>query len=437
MRDQSDQRAQTQSSLESLRGKDLTKVLNAPSPFEAKTRDEELARWANWSWGLESWIITLDHGFAAGIDLITAQGNNEIRMSALSLKDQERSQLMFGILSVLLHEHGKRLLRPIPDRNGYEAYRSLLVDLLPGSRSRMLALLQMINQWPSFDHKQGYSQQMMKLEAAFNEYDSQSSTPLSEDIKIACLLRCVTGQLKQHLNVAVTDKTKYADLRSLVLRCGNAQTRRDTAVAATYSLGDGRGSSGFQPMDVDAIGALSYKGKNTGKDYKGKPKGKDYNKGKSKDGKGKPQQYPKGKDQGKGWNNQQQNKGKNKGKGNVKNDSEVCLYCGKRGHWKRDCYKYKSDMAKGIKQVASGDDATTVNDSASVAASASTVAPSHSASNAQAPRRIQMISRFEHSDLDLTDLTEIDDYADADSAEECVLGFGGVLRAVQAAGCLR
>ena len=437
MRDQSDQRAQTQSSLESLRGKDLTKVLNAPSPFEAKTRDEELARWANWSWGLESWIITLDHGFAAGIDLIKAQGSNEIRMSSLSLKDQERSQLMFGILSGLLHERGKRLLRSIPDRNGYEAYRSLLVDLLPGSRSRMLALLQMINQWPSFDHKQGYAQQMMKLEAAFNEYDTQSSTPLSEDIKIACLLRCVTGQLKQHLNVAVTEKTKYADLRSLVLRWDNAQTRWDTAVAATYSLGDGRGSSGFQPMDVDAIGALSYKGKSKGKDYKGKAKGKDYNnKGKSKDGKGKPQQYPKGKDQGKGWNNQQQNKGKNKGKGNVKNDSEVCLYCGKRGHWKRDCYKYKSDMAKGIKQVASADDATTVNDAASVAASASTVAPSHSASNAQAPRRIQMISRFDHSDLDLTDLTEIDDYADADSAEECVLGFGGVLRAVQAAGCL-
>ena len=66
---------------------------------------------------------------------------------------------------------------------------------------------------------------MMKLESAFNEYDIQSPQPLSEDIKIACLLRCVSGQLKQHLNVAVTDKTKYADLRALVLRWDNAQTR--------------------------------------------------------------------------------------------------------------------------------------------------------------------------------------------------------------------
>ena len=72
MRDQSDQRVQTQSSLESLRGKDLTKVLNAPSPFDAKTRDEELAKWSAWSWQFESWLGTLDPGFVAGIDLIKA-----------------------------------------------------------------------------------------------------------------------------------------------------------------------------------------------------------------------------------------------------------------------------------------------------------------------------------------------------------------------------
>ena len=167
---------------------------------------------------MEAWLGTLDNGFAQAMDLIRAQGSMEIEMATLSEKDKERSQLLFGILSGLLHERGKRLLRSIKDRNGYEAYRALLVDLLPGNRSRMLALLQLINQWPGFDGKQGFAQQMMKLESAFNEYDTQSPQPLSDDIKIACLLRCVSGQLKQHLNVAVTDKTKYADLRALVLR---------------------------------------------------------------------------------------------------------------------------------------------------------------------------------------------------------------------------
>ena len=61
--------------------------------------------------------LFLDHGFAAGIDLIKTQESNEIRISSLSLKDQERLQLMLGILSDFLHERGKRLFCLIPDRN--------------------------------------------------------------------------------------------------------------------------------------------------------------------------------------------------------------------------------------------------------------------------------------------------------------------------------
>ena len=420
MREQTEQRQQSQSSLESLRGKDLTKALNPPPAFEAKTRDEELAKWSAWSWQFEAWLGTLDPGFATGLELIKSQGSNEIKMSTLSVKDQERSQLLFGILSGLLHERGKRSLRAITDRNGFEAYRALLVDLLPGSRSRLLALLQVINSWPSFDQKQGFSQQMLKLEAAFGEYDSQSTVALSEDIKIACLLRCVTGQLKQHLNVAVTEKTKYSDLRQLVLRWDNAQTRWDTAVAATYALGDGRGSGG-QPMDVDAIGAVSWKGKGKGKN-KGKDKGK--SKGKGKDGKGKGN---KGKDQSKGsWSQQYQQGskggGKDKGK-SAKDQSEKCLYCGKFGHWKRDCYKYKKDLANGtVRQVADDGGSTVVNDAAST--TASSVGPSHSVSNvAPTPRRVQMISRMD----DMVDLTTIDD------DDDNIIGFGGSLRVLQAA----
>ncbi|MBN6697926.1 DDE-type integrase/transposase/recombinase, partial [Escherichia coli] len=33
---------------------------------------------------------------------------------------------------------------------------------------------------------------------------------------------------------------------------------------------------------------------------------------------------------------------------------DVCLYCGKKGHWKRDCRKYKADQEKGKKQQTQG-----------------------------------------------------------------------------------
>ena len=132
---------------------------------------------------------------------------------------------------------------------------------------------------------------------------------------------------------------------------------------------------GPAPMEIDMV---TDKGKG-----KGKGKGKDKGKGKGhqgKSGKGK------SKDRGKG-------KGGKKG-GNV--DAQSCLYCHKKGHWKRDCRKLKSDIAKGI--VTSDANGVVraveqVGDNASVTASpsaVSTVAPSHSASNAQ-PKRIARV----------------------------------------------
>ena len=71
--------------------------------------------------------------------------------------------------------------------------------------------------------------------------------------------------------------------------------------------------------------------------------GKGKGKGKHKGGKGKGKSDAKGKGKGKGYGG-----GHSQGKGNEGKhgggSNNTCLYCGKAGHWKRDCYKFKQDQ---------------------------------------------------------------------------------------------
>ena len=104
------------------------------------------------------------------------------------------------------------------DRNGYEAYRRLSQDWVPNSRSRVLSLLHMLGEWPVFEPKQGIHMQLNRVGDAMLEYETISGTSLSENQKLATLLRCLTGQLRSHCNLAVTGKTTYNELRAMILR---------------------------------------------------------------------------------------------------------------------------------------------------------------------------------------------------------------------------
>ena len=111
------------------------------------------------------------------------------------------------------------------------------------------------------------------------------------------------------------------------------------------------------------------KGKQKGKNNKGKGKGKPvFPKGKSK---GKSSDKGKGKSNssGKGYGDGSKNPSKNTYAGKV--DYNSCAYCGKPGHWAKDCHKKKADMQ--VRQVEEGDSKDTVINSGTAAASTSAV----------------------------------------------------------------
>jgi hypothetical protein len=184
--------------------------------------------------------------------------------------------------------------------------------------------------WKEFDMKGALLAQIVKLEEAFREYDKISPQPLAVEMKFAILLRCITGQLRMHINVTLKEDASYDTLRETVLQYDQASIRWTEAMALGTSRTDDGGPA---PLEVDRV--KGGKGKDKGK--KGKVKGRDFkgsNKGKhSKSVGGK----PKGKDKGKGIDYGKHGKSAVQGHGKGPLPADVCKLCGGRGHWSREC----------------------------------------------------------------------------------------------------
>ena len=158
--------ARAANSKEPIRAKAIAKVVKGPEPFTPTTRDAELAQWGNWSWELEQWLACIDEGFTANIKELRSRTHDVVDMSTLAKEDADRSRLLYTILASLLNEKNKRMLRSIPDQNGFEGYRRLIQELTPSSRGRILALVQALHSWPPFDPKLSLMPQLAKFEAA-------------------------------------------------------------------------------------------------------------------------------------------------------------------------------------------------------------------------------------------------------------------------------
>ncbi|CAE7224840.1 unnamed protein product [Symbiodinium sp. CCMP2592] len=209
---------------------DLSKIIPKPESFKPASREEEYSLWPAWSWSMEQYLACLDPEFSSELLRYTKQ-SEPVRLEDMSDQTKARARLLYGVLNGLLYDRGRRLLRSVVGQNGYESWRLLSRDLMPQSRNRVLALLRTISAWPAFDAKQGLSQQLVRLETAFEEYERLVPGGVPENHKMATLLGCLSGQLRQHANVVVTDDSSYHDLRELVLRWDGAQTRWSSSVA--------------------------------------------------------------------------------------------------------------------------------------------------------------------------------------------------------------
>ena len=245
-----------------------------------------------------------------------------------------------------------------------------------------------------------------------------------EDLVIATIVGGLREPLKSQIQLRLTGKTTYAEIREWILQYEAVNAPWSSTLSVRSGTKDQGG--GPQPMEVDRVWTKGKEGKGK-KGEKGDTKGKK-GKGKTKDGKGKfgqsqwnqqgsqwkqqpnsqwSQQGGQWKQQtGNQWNQQgnqwKQTGGAGKGKGK-------CHTCGQSGHWKWECpFKGKG---KGINQVdTSSSSASTAPSSSSGASTAPSSATAFNKANGYVNRVEVSLGTPPGCEVtQLFDISELDD----------------------------
>ena len=253
--------------------------------------------------GVGNWFSNaVDTNYETEVQSILDDPTKPLDMSTASVDTHQRGAPLYRLLASLCRGRSLNVVRSVKQADGFEAFPQLTLTLRPSSNNRGLALMGALTNWPRFQIGQLLQPQVLKLEEALEEAKKAGST-IPDQLQQAILLKCVSGQLCTHLNLAIEETTTFKELREQVLKWDRSQQNRSNLIFSDDA-------SGSTPMEIDRVyadgrgwstGKKGEKGKEKGSSSKGFPQGKVKGKMKSKDGKssskGKQKGDPKGKAQ--------------------------------------------------------------------------------------------------------------------------------------------
>ena len=366
-------RDQQQSRSSASKFQEASKVVRQPDPFGSEVHDTDLNNWQDFSTNFRAWLFYANPSFELDLHRIEVTHADQpiVNVTGEPAETQDRCSQLYSVLTGLLRGKPLRMLRQIEGRNGFEVWRQLVQLFQPKTKSRAISTLSALMNIPGFTQKdRTLLDQILGLERLRAEYVRASGSDIADDIMLSVLVRALPKAIQQHIQLQMNENSTYAQVRV-------------SSSVSTSNYG------GVAPMEVDRF----EKGKSKGK-QKGKSKSKDpqKGKGKSKSDKGK----------GKGGKPSQRSA----------TSSDQCLYCGKYGHFKRDCWKlHGKPDGKSVNQVSGGDQqASPPAASSSGASTVSSMPRSASVRLVTCPEPLVEELPSDASEIELHDLTVIDSY---------------------------
>ena len=360
---------------------EASKVCKCPDSFGGGTVEDDQTKWADFSMAFKAWLYYGDEMFRTDLeDLEATKLGKATVLSAWTDEAKVRSKQLYSILCGILKGRALQVLRATSEQHGYEVWRQLVNLYSPHTKQRSLGIMTALMSFPSFSKDRSYLEQIQGLDRLAEEFRKSSGKAVQDEMMLGILTKALPAHVRQQVQLSMSESSTYAEVRERVLSFETV-SHVYNASKIQQEFGVGAVYNGPQPMEIDLVskGKGKWWTKNNQKgDYKGK-KG-DGTKGGHKDDR---TNKGKGKGDKSGSGKASADKGKAKGQGQDKVPKGNCLYCGKPGHWKKDCWQAKRDGA--VRAVTESDEPNTQQQTS--AAASSSVSQS-SASQAGAIRRV-------------------------------------------------
>ena len=335
-------------------GNNNTNMCDRPKPFTPVDDATDASNWVDWKFVYVNWLTQTDPAFEAELELVLKDVKVERPHSSMSADTLARSLKLYANLATLMKGKYLRIVKSVPEKNGYNAIRLLAMELQPAARNRTMAYMTAIISGPPCPVGGDFLDHLRGFETLIDEYEKMSNNKIPDDTKTASLLRITPEALADYLSLNMPEDSTYLQVKEHILAYYNKKKMWTPTAMPTTT-----------PMDVDAV-------------TKGKGKGK--GKG-NQDGKGNrtPQVHPACKHCGK--TNHPEDKCFKKqaeGKGTKPTVFPPCKHCKRTNHAAKDCWfpggAGKGGKGKGgkgkVQQIEDGTQSTVSTAASTTASSA-------------------------------------------------------------------
>ena len=141
-------------------------MLSKPDPFGSTSHEVDLSSFQDWVQTFINWITFADGEY----QVVEKNLDTAIDISKEDAEVRQRGTKFYAVLSSMLRNKVRTILKQVEGRNGFEVWRQLHNIYAPKTRARSLAILNALTGAPAFTKDKTLQEQMFALERISNEY---------------------------------------------------------------------------------------------------------------------------------------------------------------------------------------------------------------------------------------------------------------------------